>query len=59
MDDVSLPWGQQVVSTLTLDFLAAAGGITALHSVSPDVLLSSEPWGHADHTGVACGLHSS
>ena len=65
LDDVSLPWGQQVavmfqiVCTLTLDVPAVARGITDLHGVSPDVLLSSVPWGHANHTGVACGCRAS
>ena len=65
MDNVSVPWGQQVVvmfqivSTLTLDVPAAAGGVSDLHSVFPNVLLSSEPWGHAGHTGVAYGCCSS
>ena len=65
MYNVSLPLGQQVavmfqiVCTLTLAALAAAGGVTDLHGVCPDVLLSSEPWGHADHTGITCRCRSS
>ena len=63
LDDVSLPWGQQVavmfqiVCTLTL--AVPAGGVTDLYGVSPDVLISSEPWGHADHTGITCCCRSS
>ena len=34
-------------------------GVTDLHGVSPDVLLSSEPLGHADHTGITCRCRSS
>ena len=49
----------QIVCTLTLYVPAVARGITDLHGVSPDVLLSSVPWGHANHTGVACGCRAS
>ena len=65
LDGVSLRWGQQVavmfqiICTLTLAVPAIAGGVTDLHRVSPDVLLFPEPWGHADHTGIACRYHSS
>ena len=62
LDDVSLTLGQQVevmfqiVCALALDVPAAAGRITDVHGVSPDMLLS---YGHADHAGVACGCRSS
>ena len=65
LDGVSLTWGQQVavmfqiVCTLTLAVPAVAGGVTDFHGSSPDVLLSSEPWGHADHTGITCRCRSS
>ena len=63
--DVSLPWGQevavmfQILCAFVLDVLAAAECLTYFHGVSPDVLLAFEPWGHVDHTGVACGCCSS
>ena len=58
LDDVALPWGKQVaviMRALAGDVPAASGCITDFHSVSPDVLLSYEPWGHAHHAGVDCG----
>ena len=60
LDGISLPWGKQVavmfqiVCTLTLAVPALAEGVTDILGVSPDVLLSSEPWGHADHNGITC-----
>ena len=48
----------QIVCALALDVPAVAGCVTDFHGISPDVLLSSDPWGHVDHAGVACGCHS-
>ena len=65
LDDVSLPWGQQVavmfqiLCALVLYVPAAAECLTNFHGVSPDVLLAFKPWGHIDHTGVECGCRSS
>ena len=53
LDDVALPW--VIVRALAGDVPAASGCITDFHSVSPDVLLSYEPWGHAHHACVNCG----
>ena len=49
----------QIVCALVLDVLAAAGCVPDFHGTFSDVLLSYEPWGHADHAGVACGCRSS
>ena len=38
----------QILCAFVLDVLAAA-----------ECLLAFEPWGHVDHTGVACGCCSS
>ena len=49
LDDVSLPWGQQVavmfqiLCALVLDVPAAAECLTNFHGVLPDVLLAFEP----------------
>ena len=65
MDDVSLPWGQQVavmfqiVSTLTLDVPATAGGRYRYSRRFPRCAPILWTMGHADHSGVACGCHSS
>ena len=65
LDDVSLPWCQQVavmfqiLCALVLDVLAAAECLTNFHGVLPDVLLAFEPWGHVDDAGVECGCRSS
>ena len=60
MDNVSLPWGQQVavmfqiLSALVLDVPAAAECLTNIRGVSPNVLLAFEPWSHIDHVGGEC-----
>ena len=65
LDDVSLPWGQQVavmfqiLCTLVLDMPATAECLTNVLGISPDVLLTFEPWGHTYHTGLDCGCRSS
>ena len=56
LNDVSLPWGQQVavkfqiLFALVLDVPAAAECLTNVHGVSLDVLLAFKPWGYVDHT---------
>ena len=65
LDNVSLPWGQQVavvfqtVCALALDVPAAAESATDFTGVFLYVLLAYELWGHVDHAGVACGCRSS
>ena len=56
LNDVSLPWHQQVVvmfqilCALVLDVPDAAECLMNLQGVSPNVLLAFEPWGY--HMGV-------
>ena len=65
LDDVSLPWGQQVVvmfqimCAFALDVPAAAACVTDFYGVSPDVLLAYEHWGQVEYAGVACGCRTS
>ena len=59
------PWGHQVavmfqiVSALALEVPAFLLNIGNVRGMSPDVQLSCEPWGHADHSGGGCGCLSS
>ena len=65
MEDVSIPWDQQVavmfqiVSALVLDVRDAAVFQGECQGVSPNVLLACEPWKHLDHTGADCHCLSS
>ena len=65
LEDTGVPWGHQVavmfqiVSVLALDVPAFLQDIDKLQSVSRNVQLSCEPWGHADHIGGDCGYLSS
>ena len=65
MEDTDVPWGHQVavmfqiVSALALEVPVFLQNIGNLRGVSPDVQLSCEPWGHADHSGGGCGCLSS
>ena len=65
LNDVSLPWGQQVavmfqiLCALVLDVPAAAECLTNFQGASPNVLLAFEPWGRVDHMGVECRSRSS
>ena len=49
----------QIVSALALEVPAFLQNIENLRGVAPDVQLSCEPWGHADHSGGGCGCLSS
>ena len=63
--DIGIPWGHQVavmfqiVCALTLEVPLVLRDIESLHSVSPNVILSCEPWGHMDHSGGNCECLSS
>ena len=46
----------QIIIALALEVPAVTGYIADFHSVSPDMLLSYDPLGHADHASVACGF---
>ena len=65
LEDTVIPWGHQVavmfqiVSALALEVPAFLQNIGKLRGVSPDVQLSCEPWGHADHSGGGCECLSS
>ena len=65
LEDTAVPWGHQVavmfqiVSALALEVPAFLQNIGKLRGVSPDVQLSCEPWGHADHNGGGCECLSS
>ena len=65
LEDTDIPWGHQVavmfqiVSALALEVPAFLQTIEDLRGVSPDLQLSCEPWGHADHIGGGCGCLSS
>ena len=65
LEDTGGPWGHQVavmiqiVSALALEVPAFLQNIEKLQGVSPNVQLSCEPWGHADHIGGDCGCLSS
>ena len=49
----------QIVSALALEVPAFLQDIEKLQGVSPNVQLSCEPWGYADHIGGDCGCLSS
>ena len=57
----------QIVSALVLYVPEASTCLDQSQGVPPNVLLSSEPWGHINHDGSAClcllsdrtGLHAS
>ena len=49
----------QIVCALVLDVPAPAECFTNVHGVSPNVLLSCEPWGHINHSGSECCCRSS
>ena len=65
LEDTAAPWGHQVavmfqiVSALALEVPAFLQNIEKLRGVSPDLQLSCEPWGHADHNGGGCECLSS
>ena len=65
LDDTAIPCGHQVavmfqvVSALVLEVPAFLQMMEKLRGVSPDVQLSCEPWGHADHNGGSCECLSS
>ena len=60
LDNLDISWDQQVaimlqiVSALVLDVPEASTCLDQLRGVPPNVLLSSEPWGHIDHNGSWC-----
>ena len=49
----------QILSALVLDVPVVAECLTSIRGVSPNVLLSFDPWEHADHTGGECPCRSS
>ena len=49
----------QIVCALALEVPSVLQDIESLNGVSPNVGLSCEPWGHADHTGGDCTCVSS
>ena len=65
LEDVGIPWGQQVavmfqiVCALALVVPSVLQDIESLNGMSPNLRLSCEPWGHIDHTGTACTCLSS
>ena len=65
LEDIGIPWGHQVavmfqiVCVLTLEVPSVLRDIESLHGVSPNVILSCEPWGHMDHSGEDCECLSS
>ena len=66
LDDMVVLWGHQVAvmfqivsASLALELPAFLQKIERLWGVSPDVQLSCEPWGHADHNGGSCECLSS
>ena len=60
MEDIGIPSGHQVavmfqiVCVLALEVPLVLRDIESLHGVSPNVILSCEPWGHMDHSGGDC-----
>ena len=61
-----MPWDKQVavmfqmfLSALVLDVLEASTCLDKSQGIPPNVLLSSEPWGHINHDGSACMCLSS
>ena len=65
LDNVDISWDQQVaimfqiVSVLVLDVPEVSACLDQSQGVPPNVLLSSEPWGHIDHDGNSCTCLSS
>ena len=61
LDDIGIPWGPQVavVCVIALEVPSVLRDIESLHGVSPNVILSCEPWGHTDHNGGDCECLSS
>ena len=65
LQDVGLPWGHQVavmfqiVCALALEVPSVLLDLESMHSLSPNVSLDCEPWGHMDHNGEGCGCLSS
>ena len=65
LEDIGIPWGHQVavmfqiVCALALEVPLVLQDIESLHGVSPNVILSCEPWGHMDHSGGDCACLSS
>ena len=61
LEDTAVPWGLhvavmfQIVSALAME----VQDIGTLRGVSPDLQLSCEPWGHANHSGGGCDCLSS
>ena len=65
LEAIGIPWGHQVavmfqiVCALALEVPSVLRDIESLHGVSPNVILSCEPWGHTDHSGGDCECLSS
>ena len=65
LEDIGLPWGHQVavmfqiVCALALEVPSVMLNIESLHGLSPNVILSCEPWGHMEHSGGGCECLSS
>ena len=49
----------QIVFALALEVPSVLRDIESLHGVSPNGILSCEPWGHTDHNGRDCECLSS
>ena len=60
LEDVSIPWEKQVavmfqiLIVLVFDVPEASTCLDKSQGILPNVLLSSEPWGHINHDGSAC-----
>ena len=65
LEDAGILWGHQVavmfqiMCALALEVPSVLQDIESLNGVSPNVGLSCEPCGHADHTGGDCTCLSS
>ena len=49
----------QISSTLALELPSFLEALADIRSVSPDVQLDCEPWGHMDHSDGHCSCQSS
>ena len=49
----------QIVCALALEVPSVLLDLKSLHGLSPNVILTCEPWGHMDHSGGGCKRLSS
>ena len=48
-----------IVCALALEVPSVLLDLEIMHSLSPNVILDCEPWGHMDHNGEGCECLSS